>query len=349
MNVQSQIRPELSASEKKQVQQPPAMMTAVTQDRYGDAEVLELSNVKVPQPENNQILIEVDAAGVDRGVWHLMTGLPFLVRLIGFGFSRPKQPVPGLDVSGRVAALGADVQGFTIGDPVYGIGSGTFARYAIADAGKLAHRPDTLSPDQAAAASVSGITALEALRDVGCVQPGQQVLILGASGGVGTFAVQLARYFGAHVTGVASTSKLDFVRSLGAEDVVDYTRQDALDGRRRYDLILDIGGRNSVARLRRGMTRTGTLVIVGGEGGDRFTGGMGRQLFALFISAFVRQRLKMFISSERQEDIKFLGEMMASGAIVSPIEHTYRLDQVPDALRDLASGQLQGKAVIKIT
>lgn len=328
---------------------PPATMRAATQDRYGDAEVLMMRTIAVPQPNDDQVLIKVESAGVDRGVWHLMTGLPYLVRLLGFGFRRPKQSVPGLDVSGRVAALGSRVTGFRVGDPVFGIGSGTFAGYAVANPKKLARRPPGVASEQAAAVSISGATALEAVRDVGGVQPGQRVLVIGASGGVGTYAVQLARRLGARVTGVASPAKLDLVRSLGAEHVIDYTCEDALDGVTQYDLILDIGGRSPIGRLRRGLTATGTLVIVGGDGGDRFTGGMGRQLRAVLLSPFVRQRLTMFVSGERGTDVARLGELLASGDIVSAIDRTYRLDEVPDALRDLAAGRVHGKAIIKVT
>lgn len=349
MNLITQInthRLEIDASTDREL---PDTMKAMSQERYGDAEVLNMRTIAVPQYGENQVLIEVDAAGVDRGVWHLMTGQPYLIRLLGFGFLRPKQRVPGLDVSGRVTAVGTGVTDFKIGDSVFGIGSGTFAKYAVADAKKLAHRPTGVSSEQAAAVSVSGVTALEAVRDVGRVRAGQQVLVIGASGGVGTFAVQLARLAGAHVTGVASAAKLGLVRSLGAEHAIDYTQEDALDGVKRYDLILDIGGRNSLARLRRGLNPTGTLIIIGGEGGDRFTGGIGRQLRAMLLSPFVRQRLTMLVSGERGDDVKYLGELLDNGDIVSSIERMYRLDQVPDAMRDLASGDVRGKAIVKIS
>jgi NADPH:quinone reductase-like Zn-dependent oxidoreductase len=323
-------------------------MHAMVQSRYGDADTLQLSTIDVPQPAANQLLLRVEAAGLDRGVWHLMTGLPWLVRIMGFGLMRPKQPVPGLDVSGRVVKLGSDVTGFQVGDAVFGVGSGTFADYAVAQAQKLSIRPDGLDPVQVAAVPISGMTALQALRDVGRVQSGQHVLVIGASGGVGSYTVQLARYFGAVVTGVASTGKLDYVRDLGAEHVIDYTRDDALDGSVHYDLIIDIGGRNPIRKLRRAMTPAGTLVIVGGEGGDRLTGGIGRQLRAMLLSPFVSQRLTSFVSGERAADVQWLGERLAAGDIKAPVDRIYTLERTPIAVDDLAAGRLKGKAVIKV-
>lgn len=325
----------------------PATMRAVVQHRYGDADVLGTETVPVPRPAADQVLVEVDAAGVDRGVWHLMSGLPWLVRLAGFGLVRPKQPVPGLDVSGRVVAVGASVEGFAVGDEVFGVGSGTFAEYALAKAEKLAPRPPGVPSREAAAVPISGLTALQALRDIGRVRPGQRVLVLGASGGVGGYAVQLARHFGARVTGVASAPKLAFVRGLGAERVVDYAREDALDGRERYDLILDIGGRRPLRALRRALVPDGTLVVIGGEDGDRLTGGVGRQLRALLLSPFVSQRLTTFVSAERGDDIATLGELLASGAFAVPLERAYRLEEAPLALADLAAGRVRGKVVVE--
>jgi NADPH:quinone reductase-like Zn-dependent oxidoreductase len=293
-------------------------------------------------------LIKVEAAGVDRGTWHLMTGLPYLVRFVGFGIRRPKQPVPGLDVSGQVVATGENVGDFNVGDEVIGIGSGTFAEYALAESRKLAHRPAAIDSQMVAAIPVSGITALQAVRDVGRIKPGQCVLVVGASGGVGSFAVQLARHFGARVTGVASAAKLDLVRALGAEHVFDYRVDNALDGSRLYDLIIDIGGRNPIHELRRGLTRSGTLVIVGGEGGDRFTGGILRQIGATLLSLFVSQRLTMFISDENGQDVKTLVAMLATGELIAPVERSYEFDEAPSAIADLAAGRVRGKAIIRI-
>ncbi len=283
-------------------------------------------------------MIEVAAAGVDRGVWHLMTGQPYLVRLMGYGLRAPAQPVPGADVAGRVVAVGADVTRFRPGDEVFGIARGAFAQYATADADKLAHRPDNLTAEQAAVAAISGITALQALEDIGELQAGQRVLVIGASGGVGSYAVQLAHAKGGVVTGVASTAKLDLVRSLGAQYVIDYTRQDLGAEGVDYDLVIDIGGRNSIRTLRRVLAPTGTLVIVGGEGGGRITGGIGRQLRAVLLSLFIRQRLAMFISTEHHSFIERLAAHLADGAVVPAIDRTVRLAEVPDAIRALESG-----------
>lgn len=257
--------------------------------------------------------------------------------------------MPGLDVSGRVVAVGPAVDGFHVGDEVFGVGSGTFAEYAVAEARRLAHRSPDVSVEQAAALPISGMTALQAIRDVGMVRAGQRVLVLGASGGVGSFTVQIARHYGGRVTGVASTSKLDFVRSLGAERVIDYTHEDALDRDTRYDVIIDIAGRRSVRALRRALAADGTLVIVGGEGGDRLTGGLHRQFGAVLLSPFVGQRLKMMISPERGDDVEHLGALLTSGEIVAPVDRTYRLEEAPDALSDLAAGRFSGKAVVNVT
>jgi NADPH:quinone reductase-like Zn-dependent oxidoreductase len=322
-------------------------MQAVVRDRYGNADGLEVRAVGRPGISAGQVLIQVRAAGVDRGVWHLMTGEPYAMRL-AVGLTKPKQPVLGLDVSGRVVAVGADVTRFQPGDEVFGIASGSFAEYAAADEAKLVHKPANLSWEQAAVAAISGGTALQALTDVGDVQPGQRVLVVGASGGVGTYAVQLAKALGADVTGVCSTAKVDVVRSIGADHVIDYTQGDFLDGATTYDLILDIGGRNRVARLRQALTATGTLVIVGGEDGGRLTGGIGRQLRAMLLSPFIRQNLKSFIQKEHHTQIERLAEHLGSGAVVPVIERTVGLPGVPDALRDLEAGRVRGKVAVSV-
>ena len=224
-------------------------MRAIVQDAYGSADVLRLARIAQPQIANDEVLIHVHAAGLDRGTWHMMAGQPYLLRVIGFGFRAPKNRVPGLDVAGTVVEVGSAVTRFVIGDPVYGISRGSFAQYAAVLENKLARKPASLTFDQAAAVPISGGTALQAL-DAGKVQPGQRVLIIGASGGVGTFAVQLAKAMDAHVTGVCSTAKLDFVRSLGADDVVDYSCESVADGSQPYDLILDLAGNSSLSRLR---------------------------------------------------------------------------------------------------
>jgi NADPH:quinone reductase-like Zn-dependent oxidoreductase len=326
----------------------PATMQAFVQDRYGECDTLQLRSIDVPRPAAGQVLIKVEAAGVDRGVWHLMTGQPWIIRIMGFGFSRPKQAIPGLDVSGRVVALGDAVSDFQVGDEVFGVGLGTYAEYALANAGKLALRPDGIDSEKAAGVPISGLTALQALRDIGQLRAGQRVLVIGASGGVGSYAVQIARHFEAEVTGVASTAKLDLVRSLGADRVIDYTSEDALDGSTQYDLIVDIGGRNPISKLRGSLLRNGTLVIVGGEGGDKLTGGIGRQLRAMLLSPFVAQRLTTFVSSERGADIEWLGRLLHTGDLKATVERTYRLSEAPAALNDLAAGRVRGKAVVQV-
>lgn len=327
---------------------PPSTMRAVTQDRYGTADVLAVTTVDRPSIAPGQVLVAVEAAGIDRGVWHLMAGQPYLVRLMGYGLRAPAQPVLGADVSGRVVAVGDAVTRFQVGDEVFGIATGAFAQYAVAEQEKLARKPANVTHDQASVAAVSGITALQALTDVGGLRAGQRVLIIGASGGVGTYATQLAVALGGVVTGVASTSKLDLVRSLGAQQVIDYTRE-SLDAEGvRYHLVIDIGGRNSIRHLRRVLAADGTLVIVGGEGGGRFTGGIGRQVRAVMLSPFVRQRLTMFIATEHHSFIERLATHLASGAVVPAIDRTVTLDEVPDAIRALEAGRVRGKMVVQV-
>lgn len=322
-------------------------MRAVVQERYGHADVLELREVPTPRPGADEVLIEVHAAGVDRGVEHLMTGEPYLVRL-GFGLRRPRQPIPGLDVAGRVVALGSAATRFQVGDEVMGIARGAYAELAVAAEAKLVHKPRRLGFAEAAVAPISGSTALQALTDHGRLQPGERVLVLGASGGVGSYAVQLAVAMGAHVTGVASGAKAEMVRALGAERVIDHRRQHVDADGPVYDLIIDAGGRNPLRRLRRALTREGRLVIVGGEGGNRVTGGIGRQLRAAALSPFVRQDLGFFIQEESERQMGRLVEHLESGAVVPAVARTFTLDEAPDALRALAAGEIAGKAAIVV-
>ncbi len=269
-------------------------------DRYGSADVLHLRDVELPRVGDEEVLVRVRAAGLDRGAWHIMAGLPYLLRAAGYGLRRPKVAGLGSELAGVVEAVGANVTGLEPGEAVFGTCAASFAEYASTEPDKLARMPANLSFEQAAAVPVSAVTALQALRDRGRVHAGQYVLVIGASGGVGTFAVQIAKALGANVTGVSSTTKLDLVRSLGADHVIDYTHADIADGGRRYDVVLDVGGNRPLSQLRRVLTRDGTLVIVGGEGGGRWTGGIHRQLGTMAVSPFVRQRLGTFIAKTEQ-------------------------------------------------
>lgn len=326
----------------------PSTMRAILQNRYGTADVLHLEHTQRPAIAPDEVLIEVHAAGVDRGTEHLMTGRPYLVRLAGYGITKPKNQVPGLDVAGVVIEVGSAVGRFAEGDEVFGIANGSCAEYARASKDNLAMKPSNLSFEEAAVAPVSGVTALKALVDVGRVEAGQRVLVIGASGGVGTYAVQLAKALGADVTGVASTSKLGVVRALGADHVIDYTTTDFADGVNDYDLVLDIGGRSSIRRLRRALTKQGTLVIVGGEDGNRFTGGIGRQLRAVALSPFVSQRLTMFIALVNDTLLGRLTEFLVDGRVTPSIGQRFELDDVPEAMQQLAAGQASGKIVINV-
>lgn len=323
-------------------------MKAVVRMRYGPPDVLHLAEIGKPAIGDGEVLVRVHAAGVDRGVWHVMTGRPYLMRIAGFGLRAPKDPKLGMDLAGVVEAVGKNVTGFQPGDEVFGVGSGSFAEYATAREDKLAPRPRNLTFDQAAAVGISGSTALQALRDHGRVEPGQKVLIIGASGGVGTFAVQIAKAFGARVTGVCSTSKVNMVRSIGADQVIDYTHHDFAEGNQRYDLILDIGGNSTLASLRRSLTATGTLVIVGGEGGGRWFGGIDRQLRAMALSPFVAQKLGTFISSQNGEGLNHLKDLIESGKVTPVVDRAYPLAEVAEAIRYLLDGHAQGKVVISM-
>ena len=322
-------------------------MKAIVQETYGSADMLHIAQVEVPTLAGDEVLVRVRAAGLDRGTWHLMTGLPYVIRL-GYGFRGPKNPVGGLDVSGTVEAVGGDVTRFEIGDEVFGTAKGSFAQFAAAKEAKLAHKPSSVTFDQAAAVPVSGLTAIQGLRDEARIEPGQHVLIIGASGGVGTYAVQLAKAFGAQVTGVCSSAKADMVRSIGADHVVDYTKEDFADTSQRYDVILDIGGNSPLRKLRSALTESGTLVIVGGEEGGKWIAGVDRQLRAMALSPFVGQRLTTFMSKETHVDLERLAQIIDAGDLTPVIDRTYTLDEVPDAMRHLVAGKAAGKIVISV-
>lgn len=319
-------------------------MKAVIQDRYGSSEVLRVDDVAVPEPGDQEVLIKVHAAGLDRGTEHLMTGKPYAMRM-ATGLRRPRNPISGRDVAGTVVKVGSAVTRFAAGDQVYGVAPGSFAEFAVGPENKLAHKPANLTFSQAAVVPISAGTALQALRDVGKVRAGQEVLIIGASGGVGSYAVQLAKILGAQVTGVASAAKADFVRNLGADHVLDYNRDDFADGSRHYDLILDIGGGSSVRRLRRALKPSGTVVFVGSENTGNITG-MGRQLRGMMMSLFVRQRLVPLMAKERATNLDVLTEHIQAGQLTPSMTESYPLAQAKDAMRLLEAGKVRGKVVI---
>jgi len=320
-------------------------MKAIVQDTYGSADRLELRDVDLPTTGGDDVLIRVHAAGVDPGVWHLMTGLPYPVRLQS-GLRSPKIRVRGLDVAGTVEAVGTNVTRFQPGDEVFGTCTGAFAEYAVARHDKLAPKPANLTFEQAAAVPISGCTALQALRDAGRVQPGQHVLIIGAAGGIGTFAVQLAKSFGATVTAVCGPAKTDLATSLGADNVIDYTRADFTDSD--YDLILDTAGKRTLHRLRKALTPKGTLVVVGGETSGRWLQGTDRQLRAVLLSPFVRHRLRGLLSLPRLEKLEFLTPLLESGEVTPVIDRTYALSATAEAITYLAEGHARGKVVITL-
>ena len=323
-------------------------MKAIVQDGYGSADVLQLRDIGRPSVGDGDVLVQVRAAGVDPGVWHLMTGEPYLVRAMGFGLRKPKVAVRGRDVAGVVEAVGGRVTRFRPGDEAYGTcESGSFAEYAAAPEARLAAKPGNVSFEQAATVPISGVTALQAVRDCGRLQPGEQVMVIGAAGGVGSFAVQIAKAFGARVTGVCSTSKADLARSLGADDVIDYTNDEIDRNGARYDVVIDTAGNRPLSLLRRALTPHGRLVVVGGEhGGGRVLGGFDRQLRAPLVSMFVGQRLRGLIAKERAEDLETLTQLIESGSLTPVIDRTYALADAPDAIRHLAEGHAAGKAVV---
>ncbi len=323
-------------------------MKAMVRDAYCSPDLLEFSDLDQPAAGPDEVLVRVHAAGVDQGVWHLVAGLPYPVRAAGFGLRRPKERRVGQDFAGRVEAVGANVTKFRPGDEVFGTGEGSFAEYVTVRAERLAPKPANLTFEQAAAVPTSGIAALQAVRDKGKVRAGQQVLVIGAGGGVGTFAVQLAMSFGAEVTGVCSTAKLDLVRSIGADHVLDYTREDFSDRAQRYDVILDTAGNRPLRELRRALTPDGTLVIVGSEAAGKWLAGTDRQLRARVLAPFVGQRLSGLMSVERPADLAFLVELIEAGTITPVLDRTFALSAAPEAIRYLREGHARGKVVLTV-
>jgi NADPH:quinone reductase-like Zn-dependent oxidoreductase len=319
-------------------------MKAIIQDRYGSAEVLEARDIEKPQIGDDEILVRVNAASVHVGDWILMTGSPFVMRM-ATGLRKPKNPVPGTDVAGTVEAVGKDVQRLRPGDEVFGWCAGAFAEYASASADQFIAKPANLTFEQAAAIGVSATTALQLLRDNGKVRPGEKVLINGASGGVGTFAVQIAKAFGAEVTGVCSTKNVDMVRSIGADHVIDYTREDFTKGDLRYDLILDNVGNHSMARTRRALTPSGTLISNGGGHAD---GKLGRTLRTMLVSMFVRQQASPTVKTQNHDDLVALKELAEAGRITPVIGGTYPLNETTKAIDHVARGHARGTVVIDV-
>jgi NADPH:quinone reductase-like Zn-dependent oxidoreductase len=316
---------------------------AIVYHRYGSPDVLECEEIEKPTPADDEVLIKVRAASVNPLDRHLMRGRPYVLRIV-FGLRRP--PRPGRDVAGQVEAVGKNVTKFRPGDDVFGACRGAFAEYACAPERALVIKPTSVTFEQAASAPVAGLTALQGLRDRGRIQPGQRVLINGAAGGVGTFAVQIARWLGADVTGVCSTRNVDMVRSIGADRVIDYTREDFTRGGQLYDLIFDCVGNHSPSACRRALKPAGICVMVGGPTRLRIV--LAHALEALVLSRFGRRRLVPFLARIRREDLTILGDLMEAGTVKPVIDRRYRLTEVPQAIRYLEDGHVRGKLVINL-
>ncbi len=323
-------------------------MKAITQDEYGTpGDVLRLQEMEKPTIGDDDVLVRVQATGIHIGDWLVTTGLPYLIRLMGYGLRKPKTNVPGTEFAGSVEAVGKNVKQFQPGDEVFGFGTGGFAEYASVSQDALVIKPANVTFEQAAAVPVSGFTALQALRDQANVQPGQKVLIIGASGGVGTYAVQIAKAFGAEVTGVCSTRNVDMVRSIGADHVIDYTKENIAESGQRYDVILDMAGNRSISELRGALTREGTLVIVGGTGG-RFLMGFGRTLRGVALSPFVSQNLRQFMSSTNKDDLVVLKELIEDEKVMPVVDRTFPLEDTAEALSYVGQRHARGKTVVTI-
>jgi NADPH:quinone reductase-like Zn-dependent oxidoreductase len=319
-------------------------MKAIVQDRYGSADVLEARDIDRPEIGDHDVLVHIQAASVHVGDWIQMTGSPFVMRL-AIGLRRPKNPVPGTDIAGTVEAVGKDVQELRAGDQVFGWCAGAFAEYAAANENQFVKKPANLTFEQAAAIGVSASTALQLLRDDGKVRPGQKVLINGASGGVGTFAVQIAKALGAEVTGVTSTKNLEMVRSIGADHVIDYTRDDFTKSAGRYDLILDNVGNHSMSETRRALNPNGTLISNGGGHAD---GKLGRTLRTMVGSMFVRQQASPTVKTQNHDDLVALKALVEAGKLTPVIGGTYPLAQASKAISHVAAGHARGTVAITV-
>ncbi len=323
-----------------------AVIKAIVQHRYGSPDVLELKDVDTPAARGNEVLVRVRAAAVNIADWHLLRGIPYAMRPV-VGLLKPKHQIPGLDLAGQVEAVGGAVEQFQPGHEVFGWCDGAFAEYACVEENSLLAKPGNLTLEQAAAVGDSAFTALNAVRDQGRIQPGQKVVINGASGGVGTFAVQIAKSFGADVTGVCSTTNVDMVRSIGADQVIDYTREDFTRARQRYDVMLDLVGSRSLSDCRRSLTPHGSYVLVGVADMGRWLG-LARQIKMLSSSPFVRQQMRIFITRHTRDDLMVLKELVESGKVTPVVERRYQLSEVPEALRYQGEGHARGKLVIVI-
>jgi NADPH:quinone reductase-like Zn-dependent oxidoreductase len=321
-------------------------MKAIVHDEYGSADVLRLEDVEAPTAADGQVLLRVGAASAFIGDRHLMTGTPYAIRLVS-GLRRPKQRVRGQDVAGTVEALGPGVTALEVGDEVFGVGLGTFAEYAVARVDRIAPKPSNLTFEEAATVPTTGCTALQGIRDVGTVKAGDRVLVIGAAGGVGSFAVQIAKTLGAHVTGVTGTSTIELARSIGADDVIDYTREEIVDGTRRFDVIFDTAGNREASHLRGALTPKGTLVMAGGEGGGKWLG-MGRVMRAKLLSPFVGQKMTNYLARPNASDLLVLKQLIEEGKVTPSIGARYALSDVPTAMRDIGTGHGRGKVVITI-
>jgi NADPH:quinone reductase-like Zn-dependent oxidoreductase len=324
-------------------------MKAIAYEAYGSADILEVKDVRKPDVEADQVLVRVRAASANPYDWHFMRGVPYIART-AMGLRKPKYSLLGTDVAGEVEAVGNAVTRFRPGDAVFGfVGSGGFAEYVSAPEKLLALKPDNLNFEQAATVPLAAVTALQGLRDAGGIQSGQKVLIVGASGGVGTFAVQIAKWYGADVTGVCSTRNVEMVRSIGADHVIDYTREDFTKTGQRYDLIFQLAGTASPAACRRALAPTGRLVLSSGDSLGRIIGPVGRIIKAIVMSPFIGQTLRPFVAKPSSNDLQFLRELIEAGKVAPVIDRTYPLTEAADAIRYIETGHARGKVVISVS
>ncbi|HZA55842.1 MAG TPA: NAD(P)-dependent alcohol dehydrogenase [Candidatus Udaeobacter sp.] len=341
----------LATEKQEPIQTGEPHMKAVVYTDYGPPDVLQLKDIKKPEPSDDQILIRVRAASVNPYDWHFIRGTPYVMRMMIGGLRKPKDPRVGVDYAGTVEAVGKNVTLFKPGDEVFGNKSGAFAEYLCARADRaVALKPANITFEQAAGVPVAGLTALQGLRDHGKVQPGQKVLINGASGGVGTFAVQIAKSLGAEVTGVCSGRNVDLVRSLGADHVVDYTKEDFTKSAERYDVILDNVGTQPLSGFRRVLKPNGICVMIGGGGPNegKWVGPMARPIKAMVISPFISQKMSMMMAQGNKDDLTILADLMQSGKVKPVIDRTYKLNEVPQAIAYVETGRARGKVVINL-